>query len=405
MKIMPTAEATFDRDPSRVNRTEAALLSRGLDSETSERLRKGEWTLAKLKQCDDHKLRGLGVPDFVIQKIRAGGRSDIPIANLVHVLVSNRFTCCICRDVTKSIIVHHIHEWADSYDHSAGNLAVLCLEHHDRAHSKSSLSRNLDPDMLKAFKKSWETKVRELDTEVILDASRQNFDAWWYFNHLRLFELAHLLKVDLKKILGYSVALKGRLIDRQGVLQPRGDRSLFMYAGGEGMVLYDYVRQVMLKVLSGLTVLNISDYLDRGVLVPVLKPGDFVFVQGAHVFASFCDRHRGRNQRYQGTRRANHVEITFTFDRWEATSQSAWGWLSRRRDAASVLRVVHVETLDSKLHLECTVIGISAAAAGLKQREYASFPYRPGVVRVDDPEEEAEDFLADPEEDDPAEPF
>jgi hypothetical protein len=99
------------------------------------------------------------------------------------------------------------------------------------------------------------------------------------------------------------------------------------------------------------------------------------------------------------------VEITFTFDRWEATSQSAWGWLSRRRDAASVLRVVNVETLDSKLHLECTVIGISAAAAGLKQREYASFPYRPGVVRVDDPEEEAEDFLADPEEDDPAEPF
>jgi hypothetical protein len=80
---MPTIEATFDRDPSRVNRTEAALLSRGLDSGASEKLRKAGWTLAKLKQCDDHKLLALGVPDFVIQKIRAGCRSEIPIANLV----------------------------------------------------------------------------------------------------------------------------------------------------------------------------------------------------------------------------------------------------------------------------------------------------------------------------------
>jgi hypothetical protein len=51
------------------------------------------------------------------------------------------------------------------------------------------------------------------------------------------------------------------------------------------------------------------------------------------------------------------------------------------------------------------VIGISAAASGLKQREYASLPYRPGVVRVDDPEEVVEDFVADPEVDDLAEPF
>ena len=98
---MPTPEATFDRDPCRVNRTEAALLSRGLDSAKSESLRKAGWTLGKLKQCDDHKLTALGVPDFVIQKIRAGGRTEIPSANLVRVLVSNRFTCCICHDVTK----------------------------------------------------------------------------------------------------------------------------------------------------------------------------------------------------------------------------------------------------------------------------------------------------------------
>lgn len=50
---------------------------------------------------------------------------------------------------------------------------------------------------------------------------------------------------------------------------------------------------------------------------------------------------------------------------------------------------------------ECTVIAISAAATGLKQREYASLPYQEGVVCVDDAkDEEAEDFMADVEEHD-----
>lgn len=178
-----------------------------------------------------------------------------------------------------------------------------------------------------------------------------------------------------------------------------------MYVGAEGMLLYDYVREVMEKVLAHLTILNLSDYLDRGVLVPVLKAGDFVFVQGAHVFASSGDRDQGRGQRYTGTRRANHVEVKFVFDRWEATSVSAWGWLSGREEAASVLRIVRVRRVKGKLVLECTVIGISAAAAGLKQREYASLPYRPEVVVLDERENEIEDLSPTLHEDGMGEPF
>jgi hypothetical protein len=174
-----------------------------------------------------------------------------------------------------------------------------------------------------------------------------------------------------------------------------------MYEGGEGMALYDYVRAVMEKVLAHLTILNISDYLDRGVLVPVLKPGDFVFVQGSHTFASEGNRREGRGQRYIGTRRANHVELAFNFDRWEATSVSAWGWLSRRRQAASISRIVNVLRLKHKLLLECSVLGISAAAAGLKEREYASLPYRPGVTRVDVEDDEDYDLFSEVEEDEP----
>jgi hypothetical protein len=402
--MLPTGYG-FDRDPSRVNRTEAALLSRGLDSLTSERLRRAGWTLAKLKQCSDDQLIALGIPEFSVQNIRAGKRSEIPSDNLVQVLIANRFACCVCHDGTKGIIVHHIREWAESYDHSVDNLAVLCLDHHDKAHSKSSISRNLDGRTVTQFKQAWEAKVQELDNEAVLKASQNNFNAWWYFNHIRLFELASGLQIDFPALRSYRAAMSAKLIDEDGLLRPRTKRALHMYAGGEGMVLYDYVRSVMEEVLAQLKILNVSDILDRGILTSLLQPGDFVFVQGAHVFASAGHQPEGRGQHYTGTRRANHVEFTFSFDRWEATSVSSWGWLSRRREAASILRIVNIGRRKSKLTLECTVIGISAAAAGLKQREYASLPYRQGVVVLDGREDEVKDFLADNSESDLEAPF
>jgi hypothetical protein len=250
---------------------------------TSERLRRAGWTLARLKQCSDDKLIALGIPEFSVQNIRAGKRSEIPYDKLVQVLIANRFACCVCHDVTKGIIVHHIREWAESYDHSVDNLAVLCLDHHDKAHSKSSISRNLDGRTVTEFKAAWETKVKELDSEAVLKASQSNFDAWWYFNHIRLFELASGLKINFRALPSYRAALSGKVIDEDGLLRPRAKRTLHMYDGSEGMLLYDYVRSVMEKVLTQLKILNVSDILDRGILAPLLQPGDFVLVQGAYV--------------------------------------------------------------------------------------------------------------------------
>ena len=51
-----------------------------------------------------------------------------------------------------------------------------------------------------------------------------------------------------------------------------------MYNDGDGLPLYFYIREVMHAVLEHITVFNISDYLDRGVLLPVIKSGDFVLI-------------------------------------------------------------------------------------------------------------------------------
>ena len=137
--------------------------------------------------------------------------------------------------------------------------------------------------------------MARLNTEAILDASRLQFDAWQYFNHRRLFELAEHLKIPFRSLDYYRAAVASRIIYRAGALRPRKHLD-YMYSDSDGMILYSYVRDVLHAVLAQLTVLNISDILDRGLLPVVVKPGDFILVQGAHNFLSKQKRRSGRNQ-------------------------------------------------------------------------------------------------------------
>jgi hypothetical protein len=105
--------------------------------------------------------------------------------------------------------------------------------------------------------------------------------------------------------------------------------------------------------------------------LPVVKPGDCLFVQGAHAFKIPKRSGRGPGQTAQGRRRANHVEVLFSFDRWEVTSGSAYDlWLRGRQRVASLLRVVRAERVKGTLRLQCTVFGIALAFDGLKTRDY-----------------------------------
>lgn len=379
------------RDGSLINRTEAALLLRGVDSAKAAELRASGWTLAKLQQESNDVLKGLGLEFHVVEALRSGSRPNIPLENLMQVLVAERFTCCVCRDPSLAIIVHHLHEWHETNDHSPANLALLCVHHHERAHSQNKLSRNLDTETIGKFKLSWEAEVQKLDTRTVLEASRIQDDAWLYFNHLRLFELAQGRAIKCSELDHYAPARAAGLIEVNGSLRERDRSWSYMYDSGNGNLLYLYMRDVLHELLSGLTVLNISDMLDKGVLNAVLGRGDFVVLQGAFNFSS-NEQRSGRGQITVGRRSANHIEIEFTFDRWEATSSSAWArWLNGRRDVAALVRLVTVVPDNDILKLEGTVIAISQALNGLKTREYAAYPYRQGVwITEEDGEDDGE---------------
>jgi len=70
----------------------------------------------------------------------------------------NRYTCCICKDPKKGIVIHHIDGNRNNNDPS--NLAVVCLEDHDRIHKKGGISRDFSPELVKKFKQGWELAVR-----------------------------------------------------------------------------------------------------------------------------------------------------------------------------------------------------------------------------------------------------
>ena len=174
-------------------------------------------------------------------------------------------------------------------DHSEQNLAVLCLRHHGEAHTKRELGRNLDKKMIISLKKKWESEVSSLDTRAILslaDANRESvrFD---YINHFRIFERARAKKMDLTTNPHYQLALRRGLIREWIIaasLNSAKRRMSQRYDFGDGMYLYPYVFDVVKDTLRDTPIFNISDYLDRGELVKLLRTGDIICLQGAHTF-------------------------------------------------------------------------------------------------------------------------
>ena len=112
-----------------------------------------------------------------------------------------RRTCCVCREKSKSLVLHHIREWAKSLSHDEEFLVVICANCHGEAHTKRELGRNLTADELLRHRELWAAEVAEFDARALLDpdANRNALGmppVWDYFNHLRISRIAAELSID-----------------------------------------------------------------------------------------------------------------------------------------------------------------------------------------------------------------
>jgi hypothetical protein len=79
-------------------------------------------------------------------------RTKIPDSVRTRVLLANRHACCVCQRI--DVQIHHID--GNPSNHEDSNLAVLCVQHHDKATSGPSLTAHLKPPEIKAYKRDWE---------------------------------------------------------------------------------------------------------------------------------------------------------------------------------------------------------------------------------------------------------
>lgn len=71
-------------------------------------------------------------------------------------MFGNRRTCCVCRQVSPSVVIHHIDGNRDN--NVAENLAVLCPNCHSNVHSDAGLGRRFTQGELLRYKGDWEAR-------------------------------------------------------------------------------------------------------------------------------------------------------------------------------------------------------------------------------------------------------
>lgn len=90
-------------------------------------------------------------------------RQRIPQDVEAEILFANDRTCCICRDSTKGIQIHHMDRNPNNND--LDNLAVVCTDHHDEIHKAGGITKGISATLLKRYKRNWELSVRRRRTQ------------------------------------------------------------------------------------------------------------------------------------------------------------------------------------------------------------------------------------------------
>lgn len=85
-------------------------------------------------------------------------RIPIPKDIEADVLFKANHTCSVCNDPGVGVQIAHIDDNPSNNDEA--NLIVLCVNHHDKAHIKSPISKSYTKRELEKYKITWESTVR-----------------------------------------------------------------------------------------------------------------------------------------------------------------------------------------------------------------------------------------------------
>lgn len=84
-------------------------------------------------------------------------RTEIPRGVAARVQFLSDRTCCVCRTPDKPIQIHHLDE--NPNNHTEENLAVLCLDCHDKTMIRGGFGRKLDAEQIVLYREDWYRSV------------------------------------------------------------------------------------------------------------------------------------------------------------------------------------------------------------------------------------------------------
>lgn len=310
--------------------TANALMARGIHSSLAKTL-SIKYTLGKLKQLTRTELTELGLSDAQVTQLHSEPRPPIPVDRLLRVLHKNRRTCCICRDPNRAVIVHHISEWAVSRSHDESNLGVLCLEHHDLAHTKKLLSQSLTEAEIRESKKRWEEDVLRLDARALVRLKNENdYARWDWINLQRLFELAMKRGIKPKKSNLFHYLQTEGFVDSSGILLPESKWNiekmprLWFLDFMDGFRVASYLGELVDQVLESLPIIDITAYIpSKGQLRSLLQEGEYIAAQLPFYFKAVEHRDDKKRELKKAYYKGHGVRIEYVYDAWHCMSCSA----------------------------------------------------------------------------------
>lgn len=349
--------------------TVTSLIGRGIDSYLAERLAKEHHSLSSLKMLTIEELVRIGLTPNQAQILHHESRPPIPAEDLFQVLHDSARTCCVCRDGSRSVIVHHIEPWATSRSHSPANLVALCLEHHDKAHSHNDLTSNLDASEIRRHKTAWEkaVRLREADALMLPRDPCMLGAIWDYFNPPRLIEQVQSLGANVSRFSGYRRLCDSGVISEFGVPLSLGESTESHCVNRYGHVHRGSSRDAVVFFEDALRFLlrssrwvDCTEMWNKFDLQSGLRPGTVYSCTAAHYFRIKNRRMMtGVGQYRLGYRQANKVRLEFGFDAWETTSSSSHGChLTGRWHCTSIGVIRSIQQISGTLQIAATPLAI-----------------------------------------------
>jgi hypothetical protein len=301
-------------------------------------------------------------------------RKAIPITLKNKLLYESQYCCAICQK--SGCQIHHIDQ--DHSNNAIANLTVLCVYHHDEAHTKRSMSNNLDARALRHAKYEWTKQVQNSRTlAATLEGQTQTAEnerlssgvSWGYINHKRIIQMLHLGNLSSKGLRLLDYCRNKNMVDDSGIIiKPSNITISSSFVRNSVYDWFDYgddqrIHSLYSEMVDGVGCTANVIHLEPSVwtkarIKSLVSPGCSIFLNKGIYFKSVNETKENDQRRCQTFKNKVHVEFYVdTIDMFGTTSMTV-SFQGHQSCSALLLVKSLSENEDGELLLKCTPLAL-----------------------------------------------